>query len=104
MTTLRVTYLQASCNLDEYFNTIYLSCLDVKYEYRGKGLAKRVLRISKRVAVIKGKKLCLSAGPYNRCPLTLEQLIEWYKKQGFVSEEPHKPWALTYYPKQRRSK
>lgn len=88
-----------SIGLDLTRKNISLSCLYTAKEYRGKGGAKAVISLAKRVADRLGWTLWLWVGPYADKPMSYNELQSFYHRMGFRATTGDN---MSYVPKRRK--
>ena len=63
-------------------NEFYINRINVPYQYRGKGLGRRLLKEALSDADREGATLYLEINPYGE--MTHQQLEAWYMRYGFT--------------------
>ena len=85
-----------SCYLSNCGNFFALWSLKTQPNLRNQGFAKLLLENVKYHSESTGIPVRLVASPFDDCPFSLEQLKEFYSKNGFINTDRDE---FYYYPK-----
>lgn len=89
-----------SCSLFESEGQLKLQTLRTIPSLRGKGYARNLLLIAKKIAKRKGKPIELFVGPFDDRPMDKDQLEKFYNSCGFkFSRMDYGVMFLIYNPK-----
>jgi GNAT superfamily N-acetyltransferase len=74
----------AACKVNSYDRDANLAWLFVSKKHRNKGVGKKLIELSKEMAHAIGRKqLRVTPQPFGNSTKTIDELIAWYKKNGF---------------------
>ena len=80
-------------------NNLFIDELHVKREARNKGVGTQMLEDIKKVAKNVGMTVELTALPFDKSSMSVDELIRWYEKRGFVHQGANR---MLYTPKRRK--